>query len=313
MGKSEPRSGKLADSATAVRKAPMNPLRLVASEESEPMQDRVVAVRGARRSLGRLLRALPAAGWNASAFPDVVVTQLAQYDSVTAAYLWNHEGMDIESVDEAVAGMQGIERWVRQSLDSGASNAVRCQELQVRILDEELKDPLVLSEWSGAFLKNGQEAGDEEDLRRVLEEVDPERLLVIAVRLGVALPVDWTRASRDGRERLQAEILRTLKDPALLSVLLCTLPDPARGLLSRLVGGCCDEGCLQRWAKLCSAEPSVNGADEEFGYAWSHPVQLLRDCGLVFVDPACRLAVPQGLVAPLRSVLTTLSKLDGCA
>lgn len=312
MGKSEPRSGKLADTATAVSNAPVNPLRLVMSEELEPARERVVAVRGARRSLGRLLRALPAAGWNASAFPDVVVTQLAQYDSVTAAYLWNHEGLELDDVDDAVAGMQGIERWVRQALDAEASKAVRCQELQVRILDEELKDPLVLSEWSGAFLKDGQDPA-QEDLAQVLEEVDAERLLVIAVRLGVALPVDWTLAGLDGRRRLQAEILRTLQDPALLSVLLCTLPDPARGLLSRLVGGCCDEGCLQRWAKLCSTESSVTGADEEFGYAWGHPVQLLRDCGLVFVDPACRLAVPQGLVAPLRSVLATLSKLDGCA
>lgn len=317
MGKSEPRCGKLEDITEGDNHTPLTRLRLVVTK-TEPAQDgRQQAVRDVRRSLGRLLRALPAADWNASAFPDVVVTQLAQYDSVTAAYLWGEQDLEMDTVDEAVEGMRGIERWVRGALSRSASAVVRCQELQVCILDEELRDPLVLSEWSGAFVKH--ECSDcmqnqQDDLAGVLAEIAPSRLRLIARRLGVASPVDWSSSSQERRSRIELAILEILTDPTHLSVLVSTLPDGARSLLVQLVGGCCDEGCLRQWAQLCAGEPTtcVEG-EQDSGIACGHPVQLLRDCGLVFVDPACRLAVPGALVAPLRAVFGTLAKLDGCA
>lgn len=280
-------------------------------------EPRLLAVRGVRRSLGRLLRALPAVDWNASAFPDVVVSQLAQYDSVTAAYLWEHDGLEHKSVDDAIAGMRAIERWVRHSLSAKDCAVVRRQELQVRIMDQELRDPLVLSEWSGAFVRCTQGSGAAspcDDLLVAVAGLSPERLLVVARRLGVVSPVDWSRPSQERRSTLEQAVLRILRDPAPLSVLVSTLPDAARGLLAQLTGGCCDEGCLRRWAEFYIGQEPGSCEQPHVGIAGSdHPVQLLRDCGLVFVDSACRLAVPIALIEPLRGALGSLAGLDASA
>lgn len=294
--------------------APLPTLRLVQGDEADPAERRMIAVRGVRRSLGRLLRALPVADWNASAFPDVVVTQLAQYDSVTAAYLWGSEGVEDEALDDAIAGMNAIERWVRSSLSARASAAVRKQELQVFIPDQELRDPLVLSEWSGAFVcHEDAEAMSElhEDLESAIAGLGGERLLVVAQRLGVVSPVDWSREAHERRAALEQAISRCLRDPERLCVLVSTLSDAARGLLSQLAGGCCDERCLRRWAQFYMAEPTFGAAGRgDGGRTLGHPVQLLRDCGLVFLDSACRLSVPEALVSPLRGVFATLRELD---
>lgn len=289
----------------------------VVQDDGVDEEPRLLAVRGVRRSLGRLLRALPAVDWNASAFPDVVVSQLAQYDSVTAAYLWEHERLEDQAVDDAIAGMQAIERWVRHSLSAKDCAAVRRQELQVRILDEDLRDPLVLSEWSGAFVRCTQGAGVVspcDDLLVAVAGLSGERLLVVARRLGVVSPVDWSRPSLERRAALEHGVLRILRDPAPLSVLVSTLPDAARGLLAQLTGGCCDEGCLRRWAEFyIGQEPGSCEQPHATTAASGHPVQLLRDCGLVFVDSACRLAVPIALIEPLRAALSSLARLDASA
>lgn len=289
----------------------------VVQDDGVDEEPRLLAVRGVRRKLGRLLRALPVVDWNASAFPDVVVSQLAQYDSVTAAYLWEHQRLDDQAVDDAIAGMRAIERWVRHSLSAKDCAVVRRQELQVRILDQELRDPLVLSEWSGAFVRcnpGASPASPCDDLLVAVAGLSAERLLVVARRLGVVSPVDWSRPGQERRAALEQGVLRVLRDPAPLSVLVSTLPDAARGLLAQLTGGCCDEGCLRRWAEFyIGQEPGSCEQPHAAAAASGHPVQLLRDCGLVFVDSACRLAVPIALIEPLRGALSALARLDTSA
>lgn len=315
MGEGESDRKALPESQGDQRGKALTTLRLVVNDDCAPCDPRFIEVRGVRRSLGRLLRALPVADWNASAFPDVVVTQLAQYDSVTAAYLWGNACVEAVQVDDAIAGMQAIERWVRGSLGGDAAAEVRKQELQVFIPDEELRSPLVLSEWSGAFVQDAPSLISEEgDLELALAGLSSKRLLVIARRLGAVSPVDWSRSTEERRVVLESAIARTLRDAARLGVLVSTLPDAARGLLSQLAGGCCDERCLQRWAQFYIGEgPLGVEGGEEIGGGLGHPVQLLRDCGLVFLDSACRLAVPESLVAALRVALDHLHALERCS
>lgn len=308
MRKNDPGRGQLSKVGAQSERR----LKLVPSPEGSEggEHERERSVRAIRRRLGRLLRALPAADVNVGNFPDVVVTQLAQCDSVTAAFLWGHSALEVEAVDAAMLAMANIERWVRDGLDAPARAAVRRRELQVRILDEELRAPLILSEWSDAFVEGsrGEGQGVPAELGAALGQLDLERLLAVARRLGLTQSLDTALPQDLLRVGVERSILRTLGDPSQLCVLVATLPDEARMLLAQLAGGGC-EGCqLQRNAELSLDDGrKVEGWGEAL---MDHPLQQLRECGLVYLDPACRLRIPKSITPALRVALRTLAKLS---
>lgn len=307
MGKNDPRRGRLLKEGAGSERC----LQLVPSLEVDELgeDERECSVRAIRRRLARLLRALPAADFNVGNFPDVVVTQLAQCDSVTAAFLWGHSAVEIEAVDQAMVALANIERWVRDGLDATARAAVRRRELQVRILDEELRAPLILSEWSDAFVERcrGEGQGLQEELGTALGQLDLERLLAVGRRLGLAEALDNALPQDLLRVGMERSILRTLGDPSQLCILVATLPDEARSLLAQLAGGACEDCQPKRGNDLALDEGRRVDA---WGEALlDHPVQQLRECGLVYLDPACRLRIPKSLAPPLRVALQTLAKL----
>lgn len=321
MVKAEPRRVPIADTGTPARRH----LRLVASQNTEDTSPELeTIVRSSRRDLARLLRALRALGKSPTAFPPEVLTRLAHCDSLTTSYLLDPaaatEGQEAE-VLRAAHLMRDIEFWLVEALPSAEIHQLRLRELQICIDEQELRAPLVASDWNEAFAavappqQSGVFGQDPELFEPLIDELlrdlSDHRLDVIALRLGVSCGGRLTSALR--RKNLEQQVAQTLLDPQLLAVLVATLAPEAQRILVGLAGHNFDELSMQNLVAAVSesalrSQEAVVGSPVESPRASGlqvidHPVLQLRDCGLVHLDKKGQVAIPQVMQRRVEGLL----------
>lgn len=246
-----------------------------ASAKSNPLE---VDIRGARRDVARLLRAMQAAGHSVTRWQTDVVTRLAHFDSVTARYLIDGRGEDSE-VHAAVRGLLTIEAWIDGGLTGTERAEVRAFELIIRIQDHEIHEPLLRphhapEEHSVSIREQAPDAL--RSLRAGLRALEDGDLFELGRRLGVAPFEELDPDAR--RAHFNDAIVETLRDDHLLAILLATLESTAQRVLLELVLGEIDEAELEELAKPSPLALVVGGAP----LPGRNPVDLLRACGLVF-------------------------------
>ncbi|TPV92516.1 MAG: hypothetical protein B7733_25475 [Myxococcales bacterium FL481] len=287
-------------------------LRVLKADPAMEPEDRLLqSVRRVRRDLARLLRALQCSGRGLSHLPDPITTRLAHVDSVTARFLLHPPGEpDVDEVEAATNAMDAIGRWIVDQLARDELAELRAHELKVRIVDDELTQPLVCACWAGhepSGAQDGMGALESQRLRAGLASLDDITLASLCLRLGVRVePPPWPTTAQVGisQVRVQAEqcVLSTLADGHLLAILIATLPGEAHRLLAALVRGKLDDITLRRLATPTSralTEPlplQVVGADT--------PAAHLRSCALAFdAGGDGRLWVPVELQRQIDGVL----------
>ncbi|MBV1860562.1 MAG: hypothetical protein KUG77_19270, partial [Nannocystaceae bacterium] len=237
-----------------------------------------VDIRGARRDLARLLRAMQAAGHSVTRWQSDVVSRLAHFDSVTARYLIDGSG-EHAAVEAAVRGLLTIEAWVDDGLTTLQRAEVRAFELIIRIEDHELHEPLLRphhapEEHSPSVREQAPDAL--RSLRAGLRVLEDSDLFDLGRRLGVA---PFEALDSDARRvHFTDLIVETLHDDHLLAILLATLESTAQRVLLELVRGEIHESELE---ELATPSPLalVVGGTPLHGH---NPVDRLRACGLVF-------------------------------
>jgi hypothetical protein len=237
-----------------------------------------VNIRGARRDLARLLRALQAAGHSVTRWQTDMVTRLAHFDSVTARYLIDGRGEHAD-VEAAVRGLLMIEAWVDDALTGPQRAEVRAFELIIRIEDHELHEPLFRPHQAPEeHLQDVREQASEtlRSLRAGLRVLDDADLFELGRRLGVAPLEELCTDAR--RAHFTDSIVQTLRDDHLLAILLATLEAGAQRLLLELVRGEISEAALEELAKPAPLALVVGGTP----VPGHNPVDVLRACGLVF-------------------------------
>ncbi len=263
-----------------------------------------VNIRGARRDLARLLRAMQAAGHSVTRWQSDVVTRLAHFDSVTARYLIDGRGDEAE-VEAAVRGLLTIEAWVDDGLTGPQRAEVRAFELIIRIEEHELHEPLLRPHHAPEeHSPNVQDQAPDalRSLRAGLRVLGDNELLDLGRRLGVA-PCDELRTDAR-RVHVTDSIVETLRDDHLLAILLATLEGSAQRVLLDLVRGEIDEAELEALAKPSPLALVVGGAP----MPGTNPVERLRACGLVFgsVSEPGKAWVPVELQPRISGVLMGL-------
>ncbi len=263
-----------------------------------------VNIRGARRDLARLLRAMQAAGHSITRWQTDVVSRLAHFDSVTARYLIDGRG-DPAEVDAAVRGLLTIEAWVDDGLTGPQRAEVRAFELIIRIEDHELHEPLLQPDHAPEDYAPsvGEQAPDAlRSLRSGLRALGDCDLLDLGRRLGIAPLGDLDAEAR--RAHFTDSIIETLRDDHLLAILLATLEATAQRVLLELVRGEIHETELEELAKPSPLALVVGGAP----LPGNNPVDLLRACGLVFgsVTEPGKAWVPVELQPRISGVLVGL-------
>jgi hypothetical protein len=250
-------------------------LRLLAPvepSESEAAPDSLAEVRAIRRSIARFLRALHASGHGTTAWPSGLVSQLAHADAVTARYLAEPTRVDPERAIEAADQLRAIEGWVTAKLNARERARLRTFELAIRVEEDELAQPLVrpdrAPEEDAPALANM--AGASHSLRSGLETLDLPELEDVGRRLGLRAP--------RGRNELERDIVRLLRDEALLRILVATLSRDALELLGALVRGIGDRTTLARLEE----EPIAQAVGD--GPRRTTPIANLRSCALVFAS-----------------------------
>lgn len=254
---------------------------LVSVRESELTGD----VRGVRRDMGRLLRALQASGRGVTTWPDEVVTRLAHVDAVTARFLISPESADDETVLAAAGTMRALERWVTNNLSSRDLAEVRAFALMIRIEDADLEAPLLRpdgspEEQSPTIAVAG--GLPPRSVRGGLRYLDDEELSQVCRRLGVR-PLDMEPPTgKLDRSRMEEAVIRTLRDDHLLSILIATLSPETHELLGALVRGRLSEAALEALAEQ-KRIANVSGGDT---LVLGGPVEHLTHCGLLFSSGA---------------------------
>ena len=246
-----------------------------ASAEANSLE---IDIRGARRDLARLLRAMQAAGHSVTRWQSDVVSRLAHFDSVTARYLIDGRG-EFADVQEAVRGLLTIEAWIDDGLTGAQRAEVRAFELIIRIEEHELHEPLLRphhapEEHSTSVSEQAPDAL--RSLRAGLRALEDSALFDLGRRLGVAPFDGLDNIAR--RSYFTESIEETLRDDHLLAILLATLETPAQRLLFELVRGEIDEAELEALSKPSPLVLVVGGAP----LPEQTPVDRLRACGLVF-------------------------------
>ncbi len=297
--------------------APDRHLRLVDGGSGIAAEDELSAfVRGVRRDLARLLRALQSSGRGLSRLPDPITTRLAHVDSVTARFLLDEAaGVDEAGVESAAVSMQSIGRWIVDQFSSRELAQLRAHEMTVCIQDDELVHPLVCTSWVTQGLDEGLDEGlggeaaaESQRLRHGLASLDDAMLRALCLRLGVRVEAPpWTTDGDPGMGslRLAAEqqVLQTLADAHLLAILIATLPGEAHRLLAELVRGQLDDATLRQLARVrdtVRSEPTP----APLRLVSDTPADQLRSCALAFANGSDgRLWVPVELHRQIDGVL----------
>jgi len=269
-----------------------------------PLNALEVGIRGARRDLARLLRAMQAAGHSITRWQSDVVSRLAHFDSVTARYLIDGRGDEAE-VDAAVRGLLTIEAWVDDGLTGPQRAEVRAFELIIRVEDHELHEPLLRPHHAPE--EHSPNVRDQaphalRSLRAGLRVLEDPELLDLGRRLGVAPFEGPDDAAR--RTHFTDSIVETLRDDHLLAILLATLEATAQRVLLELVRGEIHEAELEELAKPAPLALVVGGTP----LPGHNPVDLLRACGLVFgsLSEPSKAWVPVELQPRISGVLVGL-------
>lgn len=243
-------------------------------------------VRGARRDMARLLRAMHACGRGISRFPDPVTTRLAHVDAVTARYLI--EGaprLDVE-VRLAAASMRSLEQWIVDHLGADARAEVRRRAIGVRIDEQDLAHPLLRTDWTGEdAIDYVDHAGtDVRSLAAGIASLGDAQLVAVCRRLGLQMA---GAEAPDPEARAQAEqaVLKTLLDGHLLAILIATLSTEAHELLAALVRDEVDDATARALAATLAPAPDApDAAVDAPADLDGAPAEALAACALVFAD-----------------------------
>lgn len=256
-------------------------------------------VRGTRRDLARLLRAMQAAGHSTTRWDRDAVSRLAHFDAVTARFLIDGRGEEDE-VRLAVRGLRAIERWVDTGHSAAELAAVRAFELLIRVEEDELHRPLLRPHHAPE--EHSPDVHDQptlalRSLRAGLRSLEDDALGALGRRLGVP-PQDTDR------DHLTETIAATLRDDHLLSILVATLDVGVQQVLLAMVHGDIDAEELEALSKPMPLALVVGGEP----LPAPAPLDALRSCGLVFGEPSVPAAawVPVELQPRIHGVLRGL-------
>ena len=255
-------------------------LRVLSGGQDSASSDLLIAVRNARRDLGRLLRGMQAAGHSVTRWRTDAVTRLAHFDSVTARYLLDGRG-EIGDVRVALHGLRTVERWIEDGFSSSERAQVRAFELVIRIEETELHQPLLRPHHAPEEHSPEMQSQPFDSLRSLragLRTLDDDALVELGRRLGVPPLESASTKPEHLREHLSEAVVETLRDDHLLSILLATLDAQVQRVLLELVHGALAPEDLDVLAKPAPLALVVGGAPMRT----RTPLETLRGCGLVF-------------------------------